>query len=170
MSTQNANSVAITGGTIDGATIGGTTAGAVTGTTITANIQFTGAGTGLTGTAASLSIGGNAATATSAGSATTATTATNLAGGAAGSVPYQSSSGSTSMLAAGSNGQVLTLSAGLPVWNTPTVGTGVSDVNDLGLSKIEQQEAMLKAAKEKLATQQTPKLSQGGIVKSFKDL
>ena len=87
MSTQNANTVAITGGTIDGATIGGTTASAVTGTTITANTQFTGSGAGLTGTAASLSIGGNAATATTAGSATTATTATNLAGGSAGTGP-----------------------------------------------------------------------------------
>jgi hypothetical protein len=138
MSTQNAGSVAITGGTIDGTTIGGTTAGAVTGTTVTAT-TFNGAGTGLTGTASGLSIGGNAATATTAGSATTATTATNLAGGAAGSVPYQASSGSTSMLSAGSNGQVLTLSGGLPVWNTPTVGTvtsvgGTGTVSGISLS------------------------------------
>lgn len=139
MSTQNANAVAITGGTIDGATIGGTTAGAVTGTTITANTQFTGSGAGLTGTAASLSIGGNAATATTAGSATTATTATNLAGGSAGTVPYQASSGSTSMLAVGTNGQVLTLAAGLPSWATPTVGTvtsvgGTGTVSGISLS------------------------------------
>jgi hypothetical protein len=139
MSTQNANSVAITGGTIDGTTIGGTTAGAVTGTTITANTQFTGSGAGLTGTASSLSIGGNAATATTAGSATTATTATNLAGGATGSVPYQASAGSTSMLAAGANGQVLTLAAGIPSWATPTVGTvtsvsGTGTVSGISLS------------------------------------
>jgi hypothetical protein len=94
MSTQNANSVAITGGTLNGVTIGGTTAGAITGTTITAT-TFNGAGTGLTGTASALSIGG------SAGSATTATTATNLANGAAGSVPYQTASGVTAMLATG---------------------------------------------------------------------
>lgn len=119
MSTQAASSVAITGGTIDGVTIGGVTAGAVTGTTITAT-TFNGAGTGLTGTASSLSIGGNAATATS------ATTATNLGGGAAGSVPYQTSTGVTSMLAAGTNGQVLTLAAGLPTWATPTTGTVTS--------------------------------------------
>lgn len=139
MSTQNANSVAITGGAIDGATIGGTTASAITGTTITANTQFTGAGTGLTGTAAGLSIGGNAATATSATSATTATTATNLAGGATGSVPYQASSGSTSMLAAGTNGQVLTLASGVPSWATPTTGTvtsvsGTGTVSGISLS------------------------------------
>jgi hypothetical protein len=79
MSTQNANSVAITGGAIDGATVGATTASTVRGTTITATTQFTGPGTGLTGTASGLSIGGNAATATSATSATTATTATQVA-------------------------------------------------------------------------------------------
>jgi hypothetical protein len=120
MSTQNANAVAITGGTINGATVGATTAAAITGTTVTANTQFTGAGTGLTGTASALSIGGNAATATS------ATTATNLAGGAAGSLPYQSATATTAMLAAGSNGQVLTLAAGIPSWATPTTGTVTS--------------------------------------------
>jgi hypothetical protein len=39
MSTQNANSVAITGGTIDGTTIGGTTPAVITGTTINANTK-----------------------------------------------------------------------------------------------------------------------------------
>ena len=120
MSTQNANAVAITGGTIESTTVGATTATTVRGTTITATSQFTGAGTGLTGTATSLSIGGNAATATS------ATTATNLASGAAGSVPYQSAAGTTAMLAAGSNGQVLTLAAGIPSWATNGVGTVTS--------------------------------------------
>ena len=120
MSTQAASSVAITGGTLNGVTIGGTTAGAVTGTTITANTQFTGAGTGLTGTATSLSIGGNAATATS------ATTATNLAGGAAGSVPYQTASGTTAMLTAGTDGYVLKLASGLPTWAASTSGTVTS--------------------------------------------
>jgi hypothetical protein len=63
---------------------------------------------------------GNAAT------ATLATTATNLAGGAAGSVPYQSAAGTTAMLGIGSNGQVLTLAAGVPSWATPTTGTVTS--------------------------------------------
>jgi len=110
MSTQNANTVAITGGNIDGTTIGGTTPAAVTGTTVTANTQFSGPGTGLTGTASALSIGGNAATATS------ATTATNLAGGATGSLPYQTGAGATTFLAAGTNGHVLTLAGGVPTW------------------------------------------------------
>ena len=88
MSTQNANNVAITGGTINTATIGQSTAGLITGTTITANTQFTGAGTGLTGTATSLNIGGNAATATSATSAGSVTnSATFNSGGAGGASP-----------------------------------------------------------------------------------
>jgi hypothetical protein len=109
MSTQNANSVTITGGTLNGVTIGGSTAGAITGTTITANTQFSGAGTGLTGTASGLSIGGSAGS---------ATTATNLAGGASGSLPYQSGAGATTFLAAGTNGQYLTLSGGVPTWSS----------------------------------------------------
>jgi len=85
------------------------------------------------------SITGNAATATTAGSATTATTATNLAGGAAGSLPYQSAAGVTALLAAGTNGQVLTLASGVPSWATPTTGTvtsvsGAGTVNGLTLT------------------------------------
>lgn len=138
MSTQAANNVAITGGAINGTTIGASAAAAVTGTTITAT-TFSGAGTGLTGTASGLSIGGNAATATSATSATSATTATNLAGGATGSVPYQASSGSTTLLAAGTNGQVLTLASGVPSWATPSTGTvtsvgGTGTVSGISLS------------------------------------
>ena len=186
MSTQNANAVAITGGSIDGASVGTTTASTVRGTTITATTQFTGAGTGLTGTATSLSIGGNAATATSAtsagsvtnsvtfntsgsggaspityngsvaqtisyntigapsttgtgasgtwgisisgnaatatsaGSSTTATTATNLAGGATGSVPYQSGAGATTFLTAGTSGQVLSTTGSAVQWIGPS--------------------------------------------------
>jgi hypothetical protein len=127
MSTQDASSVAITGGTLNGVTIGGTTAGAVTATT------FTGAGTGLTGTANSLSIGGNAATATS------ATTATNIAGGSVGSLPYQSASGTTAMLAAGTDGYVLKLASGIPSWSASTSGTvtsvsGTGTVSGISLS------------------------------------
>jgi hypothetical protein len=119
MSTQNANNVAITGGSITGTPISGSTVG---GSTITASTQFSGPGTGLTGTASALNIGGNAATATlattatTANTATTATTATNLAGGSAGSVPYQSSASTTAMLGIGSSGQILTVSGGLPAW------------------------------------------------------
>lgn len=85
MSTQNANAVAITGGTINGATIGASTAAAITGTTITATSYFSGPGTNLTGTASGLSIGGNAATATSAGSVTNSLTINS--GGSGGTSP-----------------------------------------------------------------------------------
>jgi len=85
MSTQNANAVAITGGTINGATIGASTAAAITGTTVTASSYFSGPGTNLTGTASGLSIGGNAATATSAGSVTNSLTINS--GGAGGTSP-----------------------------------------------------------------------------------
>lgn len=59
------------------------------------------------------------------GTATNATNAANLTGGAAGSIPYQTSAGATSQLAAGTNGYVLTLSGGLPTWASPTA-TGVT--------------------------------------------
>jgi len=126
MSTQSASSVAITGGSIDGATIGGSVAGAITGTTITANTQFSGAGTGLTGTASGLSIGGNAATATTATNATNAVTATNIAGGVAGSLPYQSGASTTALLGIGSNGQILTISSGLPAWTNASSAAVIS--------------------------------------------
>jgi len=127
MSTQAASSVAITGGTINGTTIGGTVAAAVNATT------FTGAGTGLTGTATTLSIGGNAATATS------ATTATNIAGGSVGSVPYQTGTGTTTLLAAGTDGFVLKLAAGVPTWAASASGTvtsvsGTGTVSGISLS------------------------------------
>ena len=56
----------------------------------------------------------------------TAAKATNLVGGAAGSLPYQSALDTTVFLAAGTNGQVLTLASGVPSWATPTTGTVTS--------------------------------------------
>ena len=47
--------------------------------------------------------------------------ATNLAGGAAGSIPYQSAAGTTAMLAAGTAGQYLKSNgAGAPTWANPS--------------------------------------------------
>ena len=64
----------------------------------------------------------------SVGSATTATTATNLAGGGAGYVPYQSGAGATSFLSAGTTGQVLTSNgSGAPTWSTPATAVTLSD-------------------------------------------
>jgi hypothetical protein len=61
--------------------------------------------------------------ATNATSATSATTATNIAGGLSGSIPYQTGAGATALLPSGTNGQVLTLTAGLPSWVSVS-GTG----------------------------------------------
>ena len=64
----------------------------------------------------------------SVGSATTATTATNLAGGGAGYVPYQSGAGATSFLSVGTTGQVLTSNgSGAPTWSTPATAVTLSD-------------------------------------------
>ena len=85
-------------------------------------------GTGATGTWA-IGISGNAATATS------ATTSTNLAGGATGSLPYQSGAGATAMLVAGTNGYLLTLTAGLPSWQpAPVSGVTTFDAGTTGLT------------------------------------
>jgi hypothetical protein len=61
--------------------------------------------------------------ATNATSATSATTSTNIAGGLSGSIPYQTGAGATALLPRGTNGQVLTLAAGLPAW-VSVAGTG----------------------------------------------
>jgi hypothetical protein len=108
------DATAITSGTINTARISGsytgiTEVGTLTGLTVSATI---------TG-----SISGNAATATN---ATNATTATNLAGGATGSVPYQSGSGTTTFVGIGTTGQVLTVSGGVPTWATPAASGDVS--------------------------------------------
>jgi hypothetical protein len=52
--------------------------------------------------------------------------AASLAGGAAGSIPYQSATNATTFLAAGTDGQILSLAAGLPVWINNAVGTVTS--------------------------------------------
>lgn len=70
-------------------------------------------GTGASGTWG-INISGNAATATSSGSSTTAS---NLAGGTAGQIPYQTGANATSFTAVGSSGQVLSSTAGsAPTW------------------------------------------------------
>lgn len=52
-------------------------------------------------------------------------TATNLAGGANGSIPYQTASGITTFLAASTDGYVLTLASGVPTW-TAGAASGVA--------------------------------------------
>ena len=63
----------------------------------------------------------------SAPTAISVSTATNLAGGAAGSVPYQSGAGATTFLAIGTANRVLTSSGTAPQWSTALTGlTSVS--------------------------------------------
>lgn len=64
----------------------------------------------------------------SVGSATTATTATNLAGGAASQIPYQTGSGSTGFIGNGTSGQFLQSNGtGVPTWATPVSYASVTD-------------------------------------------
>lgn len=103
--------------TLTGSTGSGSVVLATSPTLVTPNLgtPSTLVGTNITGTAAGLSIGGNAATATS---------ATNLAGGAASQIPYQTGAGATGFIANGTAGQVLTSAgAGTPVWSGISGGT-----------------------------------------------
>ena len=69
-----------------------------------------------------LPVGSGGTGATSLSGITTGT-ATNLAGGSNGTIPYQSASGTTQMLAVGTAGQVLqTNGAGAPTWVTASAG------------------------------------------------
>ena len=53
----------------------------------------------------------------------TPSSATNLAGGSAGKVPYQTGAGATAFTAVGTSGQVLTSAgSGAPTWTTPSAG------------------------------------------------
>jgi len=64
----------------------------------------------------------------SASTATSATTATNLAGGIASQIPYQTGAGATSFVANGTSGQVLTSNGtSAPSWTTPTAYATVTD-------------------------------------------
>lgn len=55
-------------------------------------------------------------------------TATNLAGGAAGQVPYQTGAGATSFTTTGTSGQVLTSNgSSAPTWTTPVSAVSVTD-------------------------------------------
>lgn len=65
----------------------------------------------------------------SAASGITVGTATNIAGGAAGSVPYQTGAGATSLLAIGASGRYLSSSGSAPQWNAPAALTKTDDTN-----------------------------------------
>lgn len=85
--------------------------------------------TGGAGIGGNVNVGGNLTvngTSTFVGAITgTISSANNLTGGATGSVPYQSATGTTVFVSIGSEGQVLTVNSGLPVWqNASGVAAG----------------------------------------------
>ena len=102
-----------------------------TNTGLSANVAATGAvtitNTGVTslvaGSNISLSGSTGAVTIGVTGTVAAATTATNLAGGAAGSIPYQTASGATSMLATGSG---VLVGGTTPSWSTAPSLTGTN--------------------------------------------
>ena len=121
-------SVSVSGGTTGLTSTGGpiTTSGTLTlgGTLVAAN-----GGTGVAtlsgiafGNGTSAFTVATAAQVVAAISTTAVARSTNIAGGVAGSLLYQSALNSTSLLPIGTAGQVLTVSGGLPIWST--AGTG----------------------------------------------
>lgn len=100
------------------------------------DLVYYAAGTALT----KLGIGASTTILTSTGTAPqwstaasiTVGTATNLAGGVAGSVPYQTGAGATTFLGIGSSTFILTSTGSAPQWSNPTgvtVGTATNAVN-----------------------------------------
>jgi len=96
-------------------------------TTLAQPLPVASGGTGAT-TLSGITVGNatnatSATNATNATNATLATTATNIAGGSNGTIPYQSASGTTQMLAVGTSGQVLKSNGvAAPSWITPSSG------------------------------------------------
>jgi len=99
---------------------------AITPASISGVVPVANGGTGLTavGTTGNV-LTSNGTAWVSSPPSTTVTTATNLAGGSAGTIPYQSASGTTAMLAAGTATYVLTANgAAAPTWQPPTSVSG----------------------------------------------
>jgi hypothetical protein len=112
----------------------------------------TSVGTALTvsvGTAGSFVVNGGALGTPSSGTLTNCTFPTlnqnttgyaaGLAGGAAGSLPYQTAANTTGFLPIGTDGYILSIASGVPVWIANTVGTvtsvsGTGTVNGLTLT------------------------------------
>jgi hypothetical protein len=124
---------------------------AVTNTTITPAVgSITGLGTGVatalavnTGAAGAFVVNGGALGTPASGDFSTGTftwptfnqsttgNAAGLTGGATGSLPYQTATNVTGFLAAGTNGQILTLAGGVPTWANAGA-TGVTSIATAG--------------------------------------
>lgn len=144
----------ITSGTIDSARIAGDYSG-ITGVGTLTNLTVSNTITG--------SISGNAATATS---ATSATTATNIAGGATGSVPYQSAAGATTFVGIGSTGQILTVSGGVPIWAAPATNGDVVGP----ASSLDNQIARFDGTTGKIIQTSGPTISDAGAIQNINEL
>jgi hypothetical protein len=126
---DNANAVQVIGWKTVPTTAGGTGL-----TTYTAgDLSYYATGTTFT----KLAIGANTTILTSTGSAPqwsatsgiTVGTATNLAGGLAGSVPYQTGAGATTFLGIGASGRYLSSTGSAPQWLAPAALTETDDTN-----------------------------------------
>jgi hypothetical protein len=98
----------------------------VTGTPTLATVATSGSYTDLTGTPTLATVATSGSYTDLTDKPTITDTATNIAGGSAGTIPYQTAADTTAMLAAGTAGQVLqTNGAGAPTWSTPSSGAMV---------------------------------------------
>jgi len=102
-------------------------AGGATGSLVYQSTVGTTAFLGL-GTAGDIVVAGASAPQYATPSTLTVGTATNIAGGAANSIPYQSAAGTTTFVSAGTNGQVLTISGGVPTWATSGTATLATNI------------------------------------------
>ena len=91
-------------------------------------------------------------------------TATNLAGGAAGSVPYQSGAGATTFLSIGTAGQYARVNAGAtaPEWSSPAALTKTDDTNVTLTLGGSASTALLNAASITVGWTGTLAVSRGG--------
>jgi hypothetical protein len=121
-------------GTVSGLSIGGNAATATTSTNLAGGSQYAFPYQSASNSTAFLSAGTSGSVLITTGtfgppawlaqSSMTVGTATNIAGGSAGEIPFQTGSGATSFSAVGTAGQVLTSQGtGTPTWTTPTTGT-----------------------------------------------
>jgi hypothetical protein len=98
----------------------------VTGTPTLATVATTGAYSDVTGTPTLATVATSGSYTDLTNKPTISTTATNIAGGSAGTIPYQTAADTTAMLGVGTAGQVLqTNGAGAPTWVTPAGGAWV---------------------------------------------
>lgn len=136
MSVQNANNVNISGGVIGGLSSPLAIGSGGTGVTTLTGLVYGNGTSAMSAATASqvVAVIGSTyvANATNATNAVNATTSTNIAGGVSGSLPYQTAAGTTALLPKGTNGQVLSLVAGLPAWVSVSGAGTVTSVDGSG--------------------------------------